>query len=210
MRQSPPLGRGRETAPRRRPGPPATFDYGTRLLVDQERRSDLDDYPAGRCQVRAAAHEVRFPGLVLGFGFRQHSDDIEQAPDHIVDAGARHGGQAHDIASGGGFQFIGQPFGLFVVDGVTLVERDDLQRVGQTAAVGLDLLANRFVTVHRVVAGRVDQMQQYPATFHVAEEASAQSGAFAGAFDDARNVGQDELVVAATDYAQIWMKRRKG
>ena len=31
--------------------------HGARLLVDQERRSDLDDYPAGRCQVRAATHK---------------------------------------------------------------------------------------------------------------------------------------------------------
>ena len=44
-----------------------------------------------------------------------------------------------------------------------------------------------------VAAGSVHQMEQHRAAFHVAEEADAEAGAFVGPFDQAGDVGEDEL-----------------
>ena len=54
-------------------------------------------------------------------------------------------------------------------------------------------------------------MQQHGAAFDVAEEAVTEAGAFVGAFDQAGDVGYDELLgVAEADDAELGVERGEG
>ena len=52
-------------------------------------------------------------------------------------------------------------------------------------------------------------MQQNLVALDVAEEARAEPGAFAGALDQARDVGEHEVDVAGAHDAEVWMQRRE-
>ena len=57
---------------------------------------------------------------------------------------------------------------------------------------------------------QVDQVQQQPRALQVAQELVAEPGAFGGAFDQARNVGDDEALLGRdADDAEIRMQRRE-
>src|SRR5690606_19686398 len=76
--------------------------------------------------------------------------------------------------------------------------------------IGLQLFANRAIGGGGIFERRIDEMQEHPAAFHMAQEADPQSRAFGGALDQPRNVGEDELPVLGTDHPQIWMKGGEG
>ena len=93
---------------------------------------------------------------------------------------------------------------------VALVEGDDLGLAFQSGAVGHQLAAHRGVISGHVVRRAVDQVDEQPATLHVAEKPRPQPGALVGAFDESRNVGQYDGIVVDADHAQVGMKRREG
>src|SRR5258705_183916 len=63
---------------------------------------------------------------------------------------------------------------------VGLVEGEDFGLGGEHRPIGIELGAHGLVGLARMLAGSVDQMQQDPAAFHVAEEAVAEAGALMG------------------------------
>ena len=52
----------------------------------------------------------------------------------------------------------------------------------------------------------IDEMNEQPSTFDVAQELNAQAVSFVRAFDQAGNVGHDERMIARLDNAQIWFE----
>ena len=92
---------------------------------------------------------------------------------------------------------------LLGVDEVGAAQRDNLGLVGEVGAIGIELAAHDAPRFGRVVAGRIDQVQQHPAALDMAEEAVADAGAFGGAFDQPGDVGEDELAALVADDAEL-------
>jgi len=68
-------------------------------------------------------------------------------------------------------------------------------------------VADRPVGVDDIVAGAVDQMEDYRAALDMAEEARAEPGAVAGAFDETRQIGQDKFLVVEPYHAKLGAQR---
>ena len=82
---------------------------------------------------------------------------------------------------------------------VDLVEHDKLRARGQLRIVERELRVHRLVVAQRRAARRrrrVQQVDQQAGSVEVAEEAVAQPGARVRAFDQARDVGDDERALA--------------
>jgi hypothetical protein len=60
-------------------------------------------------------------------------------------------------------------------------------------AIGIELVLDRLVGLADILFLRGDQMQQHAGALDMAEEAVADADAFMRAFDQARNVGQNEF-----------------
>ena len=69
---------------------------------------------------------------------------------------------------------------------VDLVQRHDLDLVGEMALIGLELGSHRLVGLAGMLAGRIDQMQQHAAALDMAEKSVAEASAFMRALDQAR------------------------
>ena len=78
-------------------------------------------------------------------------------------------------------------------DRVGLVERDDLRLVLKAVAIGFELAADGLVGLGDLALGAVDEMQDGAAAFGMAEESVAEADAFMRAFDQARQIGEDEI-----------------
>ena len=92
---------------------------------------------------------------------------------------------------------------------IGLVQGHDLRLPGNAGAVGRQFTPDRPVgrgSVPGGPGGPVDQMQQHPAAFDMAEKAVADPLALVGAFDQARDIGQNEVAVARVDDAQMRMQ----
>ena len=96
------------------------------------------------------------------------------------------------------------------VNRVDLVQRDDLDLVGEMSLIGFELGAHRLVGLAGVLAGRVDQMQQHAAALDMAEEAVAEAGAFMRALDQAGNIRQHEFAAVGIHDAELRMQRGEG
>ena len=77
-------------------------------------------------------------------------------------------------------------------------------------AVGSKLAAHRLVSVARVIAGHVDEMDQRTAALDMAEETVADPRTLVRALDQPRNVGEHELRALVADDAEVRMQRREG
>ena len=97
-----------------------------------------------------------------------------------------------------------------VVEQVGLGQRDDLRFVGEAGAVAVELAADDAPRIDRVVARAIDQVEQQPRAFDMAEEAVADPGAFGRALDQAGDVGDDELTALVADNAELWPQGREG
>ena len=97
----------------------------------------------------------------------------------------------------------------FFVDRVDLGERHDLRLVGEFAAIGLQFLAHGLVGLGDIFFLRGDQMQEHAGALDMAEEAVAKPDAFMRAFDEARNIGNDELAPVDGGNAKVGVKRRE-
>ena len=90
-----------------------------------------------------------------------------------------------------------------LVEHVDLRQRDDFRLVGQFAAIGFELVLDGLVGLADIFFLRGDEMQQHAGALDMAEEAVAEADAFMGAFDQARNVGQDEFAAVDGRDAEI-------
>ena len=122
---------------------------------------------------------------------------LAMAAEGVGDAQTADRGEEHRVALGGALEAGAQFAEGLVVDGIGLGDRHDLRLLGDAGAVGDQLFAHGAVIGDRILRGAVDQMEEDAAALDVAQEARAEAGAFAGAFDEAGEVGDDEL--AAVD-----------
>ena len=84
--------------------------------------------------------------------------------------------------------------GIFWIEGVELVEGNDLGTFGETGAIGFEFGLDGFVGSDRVFASEIDEVQQDAGTFDVTQEVMAQSDAHVCAFDETRNISKDGAV----------------
>src|SRR5581483_3317618 len=98
---------------------------------------------------------------------------------------------------------------LAVVEQVGLGQRDDLRLVSQSRAVAVELAANDPPPLERVLGRAIDEVEQQPCAFDVAEEAIADTGTFGCALDQARNIGDDELAPLVADDSELWAQCRE-
>src|SRR5580704_5580724 len=148
--------------------------------------------------ISGARLDAAMPGLV---------DHLQQGAQHLGDTVAADG-RDHEWRL---FRRALEPrdllFDLVGAHGIGLVERQYFRLLRQAVAIGGKLRTHRLVSDARVLAGAVDQMQQYTATLDMAKEAVAETDAFMGAFDQARNVGEHEFAATNVDHAELRMQR---
>ena len=85
-----------------------------------------------------------------------------------------------------------------------LRQRDDLALLGEPPAIGFELAANDAIGLGRIFLRAVDEMQQHAAALDMAEEAVAEADALMRAFDQARNVGEDEFAAVDARPRRDW------
>ena len=95
------------------------------------------------------------------------------------------------------------------VERVDLGQRHDLRLVRQPVAIGLELAAHGLVGLARMLLLRGDEVQQHARALDMAEEPVADADALMRAFDQAGNVGQDELARVDARDAEVGMQRRE-
>src|ERR1700730_17206074 len=148
--------------------------------------------------IGGACLDAAVPGLV---------DHLQQGAQHLGDAVAADG-RNHEWSR---FRRALEPrdllFDLVGAHGIGLVERQYFRFLRQAVAIGGTLRAHRLVSATRVLAGAVNQMQQYAAALDMAEEAVAEAYALMGTFYQARNVGEHEFSAANIDHAELRMQR---
>ena len=74
-------------------------------------------------------------------------------------------------------------------------------------AVLLELAGDHPGVARRVGLGRIDGVQQQPRAREVPQELVTQAGAFGGAFDEARDVGEHEARFAGARHAEGGVER---
>ena len=89
------------------------------------------------------------------------------------------------------------------IQGVDLVEADELRLGGELRAIGLELGADGAVGLAQLLLRAVDQMDQHAAALDMAEEAVAEAGALMGALDQPGDVGQHEFAIASAHDAEL-------
>ena len=134
-------------------------------------------------------------------------DDLEQRAQRVPYAVAAHGGNDERRFLGRTFEPRHLLLDLGRGHGVGFVQRHDLRLLRQLVAIGDKFAAHGFVGRAGVSGGAIDEMQQYAATFDVAEEAVAEAGAFMRTFDQARNVGEHEFAAVDIDDAKLRIER---
>ena len=89
---------------------------------------------------------------------------------------------------------------------IRLVERDDLDLVGEAIAVSFEFVAHRLVGFARVFAGAVDDVQQHAAALDMAEEAVAEPDAVVRALDQPRQIREHEVAIVDAHHAELRMQ----
>src|SRR6202044_987045 len=153
----------------------------------------------------------RMPGGISGARLdavaTRRFDHFQQGAQHFGDAIAADGGDHKRRLLRRALQSRDLLFDLVGAHGIGLAQRQDLRLVRQALAVGTKLRAHGLVGFAGIFAGAVDEMQKHATTLDMAEEAVAEADAFMGAFDQARNIGENEFAAAAVDHAELRMQR---
>src|SRR5882757_1826762 len=169
----------------------------------------VDEYPASALRRRAPGLGLRRAALGLE-RYRGLADDRDQRPQRFLDAlagGARH--QQRRFLRGA-LQALLLLLQIVRRHRVDLVERDDLDLVGELPLIGLEFGSNRLVGLAGMFAGRVDEMQQHAAALDMAQKPVAEAGAFVGALDQTRNIRQHEFTAVRIHDAKLGMQRGEG
>src|SRR5215472_11986604 len=157
----------------------------------------------------------RAPGRRFGDALGLVSDgllanDLGQCAQRVLHPGAGHARDQQWRLLRRALQAVLLLLQLARIDRVDLVQRDDLDLLGELAAIGLELAAHGLVGLAGMLAGRIDQMQQHAAALDVTEEAVAKARAFMRALDQPGNVGQHELAAVGIHHAELRMQRGEG
>src|SRR5690625_1270467 len=96
------------------------------------------------------------------------------------------------------------------VEGVRLVQGEDLGLAVEPMAIGGQFLPHRAIGRHRIFRGPLDQMQQHATALDVAEEACAEPGALAGALDHVGDSCQHEFLVVHPRAPTFRVQRAEG
>ena len=143
-------------------------------------------------------------------GWRSASIDGEEHAQNLIDILMRDGGNAERRAFGGAFEPRHLRLQGLGIDRIDLRKRDDLRLLRQARAIGFKLAPHGLIGLARVRARRIDEMQQNPAAFDMAEETVAEAKAFMRAFDEAGNVGENEFASVAGNDAELRIERGEG
>src|SRR5690606_5332533 len=104
--------------------------------------------------------------------------------------------------------------GLFparlLVHRVDLTQRDDFRLVRQAVAIGFQFPTHDLIGLGRILFLRGHKVQQNTRALDMAEEAVPYAYAFMRAFDQAGNVGDDELARIDAGNAKVRVQRREG
>ncbi len=76
--------------------------------------------------------------------------------------------------------------------------------------VGFELGADRSIGVNDLRLRPIDKMQDHAGTFGMAEEARTEAGAFMGAFDEPRQIGNQEITARSAHHAELRIERGEG
>ena len=138
-------------------------------------------------------------------------DAVHEGSCDFGEALAGDAGEEHDFAAAGFFQGGAAGADLSRGHGVGLVEDEELGLFGEAAAVGLELVADGAPGFDGALGGAVDEVEEDGAAFDVAEEAVTEARAFVGAFDEAGDVREDELLgVGEADDAELGVQGGEG
>jgi len=97
-----------------------------------------------------------------------------------------------------------------LVEEIALVESNDLGFFIEPCAISGKFITHGVPGLYRIIASRVDQVDQDTAAFDMAEEAIANSRAFGGTCDQTRNVGKDEFAPLVADHAELRARGGEG
>src|ERR1700753_568954 len=142
-------------------------------------------------------------------GYRRFTDHLDQRAQRLPDAVAGRARHQQGRFPGGAFQPVALLLQLIRFDRVDLVQRHDLDLVGELAFTALELGPHGLVGLAGMLAGRVDQMQQHPAALDMAEKPIAEAGPFMGALDQPRNIRQHEFAAVDINHPELRMQRRE-
>ena len=98
----------------------------------------------------------------------------------------------------------------FFIEQIALVKRNNLRLFFQSRAIGFQLFAHGVPGLDRIIAGRVDQMDQYPTAFDMAQKAITDACPFSGPCDQSRYIGDDKFAAFVADHAQLRAQSGKG
>ncbi len=127
---------------------------------------------------------------------------FEGAEEEFFEAGAGHSGDGENFAElfdffENGFEFVGR-------EEVDFVEGGDLGGLAEGFVEFFEFLVDGFVVFEDVFAGGVEDVDEEFGAGDVFEEFVAEAAAFAGALDQAGDVGDDEaLVFAAAEFVEV-------
>ena len=100
-------------------------------------------------------------------------------------------------------QLIGNVSHQFVVQQIGLVQRQYLRLLGKSAAIFLQLLANRFPSFYRIITGCINEVEQYLASLDMAEKAIANACSICRALDQPGNICEHEFTALVPDHAEL-------
>ncbi len=94
---------------------------------------------------------------------------------------------------------------------IELVQHDDLRELGEPGAVRIELAVDDLELLRGISRSRVDDVDEHARALEVREELVAEPDAFAGALDQAGDVGDRQLAaVGRVDGSQDRLERGKG
>jgi len=143
----------------------------------------------------------------LSIGLPDHLSDFQQGRPHPF---AGDGREQNGVLLARHFQLGGLRRGGFGRNGIAFREGHDLAFFVQFRAVGFQLIPDRPVSRGDVFLRHVYEVKQNAAPFDMPEKAIADASPFMRAFDQTRNVGEDEIDIVNLDHTEIWVKRREG
>ena len=107
-------------------------------------------------------------------------------------------------------EFLGKRADQFGIDQIDLVERDQSRLFIEAIAVNRQLFLDHLQRIGGIMPVDVDQVDQHPAALDMAEEPVTDPGPVGRAFDQARDVGEDEFAVLVPHHSELRGERGKG
>src|SRR5262249_33211418 len=97
-----------------------------------------------------------------------------------------------------------------LVDAIDFCERNDFRFLGKAMAIGFKLAAHSLVGFARVSFPGIDKMQKHAAALDMAQKSVAKPVTLVRAFDQARNIGDNEFPALASGNTELRVNRAEG